>query len=736
MKYGCLTLALLLLLAGCSPDRFIRKGNEAASIGEWYEASLWYGKAYTKIPLKDKEKRGEVAYKVGDSNRRLNYVSKALAGYRNAARYGYTDTLTYFYLAEMERIMRDYKGAAADYNRYLQQHPGHQLSLTGLQSCAIAPEIKERGSSYSVRIDRLFNSHYDDYSPVLQADQIFFTSTRKEAQGDDINGVTGMKSGDLFTAKKDQKGHWQKPEALPSPVNSQYDEGACAFSPDGKTMYFTRCRWDANYPRLAEIYSSSRSDASWSEPQLVQISHDTLTSYAHPAVSPDGRWLYFVSNMAGGQGGLDLWRAELTDYGIGTVENLGPEINTKGNEVFPTFRPNGDLYFSSNGRPGLGGLDIYKATLDTTDAKHPVWHVTALPSPVNSSGDDFGMTFDGIHNRGYLTSNRANRRGWDMIYTFECPEVVQSVKGWVYEQDGYELPKAVVYMVGDDGTNLRPAVQLDGSFQVAVKPGVKYIFLATCDGYMNYSQELQVPHLNESHEDTLQFPLPSANIPVLVHNVFYDFNKATIKPSSIPALNGLVNLLKQNPSIAIELSSHCDYRGSQEYNQRLSQHRAEAVVDYLTSHGIAKNRVVARGYGKLKPKTITGKFAERYPFLKKGDVLTEDFIKHLSKSKQDTCNALNRRTEFSVLKTTYGLLDKHGNLVPDSFDAQNKAKAKVAAASHPVEGAKVKASEAPAPKTKQPAVSAKSAPKLSDKARQPADSQRVRKTIQTKATHK
>ena len=203
--------------------------------------------------------------------------------------------------------------------------------------------------------------------------------------------------------------------------------------------------------------------------------------------------------------------------------------------------------------------------------------------------------------------------------------------------------------------------------------------LATCEGYMNYKQEISVEPALESEQYVLQFPLPSLNIPVLVRNVFYEFDKATITPQSIPALEGLVGLLKQNPSIAIELSSHCDYRGSDEYNIKLSQARAESVVNYLITHGIEKGRVVAKGYGKSRPKIITKKFAERYPFLNAGDTLTVEYIKTFTPEQQDSCNALNRRTEFSVLKTTYGLLDKQGNLdttaVKKAEDKAEKAKA-------------------------------------------------------------
>ena len=658
-KLLLLTILTLPILLACGPDKYIKKGEEAAAIGEWYEASLQYAKAYAKIPTQDKEKRGRIAYKVAESNRKCNYIAKALSGYRNADRYHYTDTFTLRYLADMEMQSKDYKNAATHYEAYLKENPGDVMALTGLQSAAAAPLLKEKGSSYIVKEDRLFTSRYADYCPALMNDQLFFSSTRKESMGDDISGITGMKNGDIFVVSKDEKGKWKKPTPLTGGVNTKYDDGAPAFSPKGNTLYFTRCRWDNNYPRLAEIYRSTRSDASWSEAEKCVLSQDTLLTYAHPAVSPDEKYLYFISDMPGGQGGLDIWRTEILGKDFGLITNLGPDINTPGDEMFPTFRPNGDLYFSSNGRVGMGGLDIYKATPDST-ASH--WKVTHLPSPVNSHGDDFSMTFDGIHNRGYFSSNRNNRRGWDRLFTFECPEVVLSVKGWVYEQEGYELPAAQVYMIGSDGTNLKLSVKSDGSFEHVLTEGVDYMFLATCKGFLNHKEELSVTKSDESHEYVLQFPLASITAPVLIDNIFYDFDKATLRPESTAALDELVKLLGENPNVTIELSAHCDYKGSAQYNKLLAQRRAESVVAYLTSKGIARDRLSPVGYGKEKPKTIRKKLTEKYDWLKEGDVLTEEFIKKLDPEKQEICNQLNRRTEFIVLRTTYGMFDANGQL--------------------------------------------------------------------------
>ena len=423
-------------------------------------------------------------------------------------------------------------------------------------------------------------------------------------------------------------------------------------------MFLTQCKTDPSFPRYAQIVKSNRSDAAWSKPSEVSLSRDTLSSFAHPAISPDGQWIYFTSDMPGGKGGLDIWRARIIPGGYGGVENLGAPINTPGNECFPTFRPNGDLYFSSDGHPGLGGLDIFIASIGLDKR----YHLEHPGYPLNSQGDDFGMTFEGPYNRGFFSSNRGDGRGWDHIYSFENPEIVQTVKGWVYELEGYELPAAQVYMVGNDGTNVRLNVKGDGSFEQVIKPGVDYIFLASCKGFLNHKEELRVGEVEESEEYVLQCPLPSITVPVMIDNIFYDFDKATLRPESTAALDELVKLLNENPNVTIELSAHCDYKGSANYNKRLSQRRAESVVNYLIAKGIAKDRLTPRGYGKEKPKTIRKKMTEKYKWLKENDVLTEDFIKKLDKDKQETANQLNRRTEFIVLRTTYGMFDKDGNL--------------------------------------------------------------------------
>lgn len=654
--YWILAVAFCLLSA-CTPETHVKKGDRFYAIGEYFDAAAEYKKAYSRTQPKDKEKRGERAFKMAQCYRRINYTAKAIGGYQNAIRYGHPDSTAYFHLGKLQQKNGDYKNATKSYNAFLEFVPNDTLALNGLKGCELATKWKDEFSLYSIKKEPILTSRRADFCPALlgdDSDMLYFSSTRNDAKGNEISGITGTKSADIFFTKKDDKGKWEPVEAVEGELNSEYEEGACSFSPDGKTMYLTVCTFDSDYPRYAQIYTSSRSDASWSKPQLLAISKDTLSSFAHPAVSPDGQWLYFTSDMPGGQGGFDIWRIALTDHGIGGVENVGFPINTPGDEMFPAFRPNGDFYFSSDGHVGMGGLDIIKGKQDSLG----VWTLENLKYPMNSSGDDFGMTFEGLHNRGYFSTNRGDARGWDHIMSFEHPEVIQSVKGWVYEKDGYELPEGLVYMVGDDGTYLKLNVRGDGSFEQEVKPNVNYVFLGTCKGYLNHTEELSVDTSSVSKEYTLQFPLASIENPVLIRNIFYEFDSAELLEASTLALDSLVDLLNENPNVTIELAAHCDYRGKDEYNEKLSQRRAESVVNYLIEHGIDTLRLTPVGYGEKRPKVVTRKIGDTYNFLNEGDTLTEAFILALEdEEKQEICNSLNRRTEFKVLRTTYKLFD-------------------------------------------------------------------------------
>lgn len=652
----------LCLFASCGAERSLKKAEEHLALGEYYDAATMFRKAYQQTPAKNRDERGLYAVKMARCYAKINQTKRAIAAFQNAERYNHASNSDNLTLARMMLKDAQYKNAEKIFLSLKDSLPNDILVKNGLISAQKAASWKKQDSRYTVKRMNLFNSNKGEYCPKLQGDrysQIYFTSTRNTALGNELSGITGAKNGDIFLSEKDDKGKWTKPETISGSLNTEYDEGACDFSPDGKTMYITQCTTDPSYPRYAKILTSQRSDASWSKATELPISRDTLSSFAHPAISPDGNWIYFTSDMPGGKGGLDIWRIRITPAGLGGVEDLDSTINTPGNEEFPSFRPNGDLYFSSDGHPGMGGLDIFIAKADKNTGKIKIEHPGY---PLNSADDDFGITFEGPHNRGFFSSNRNDGKGYDHIYSFENPEIIQTIKGWVYETDGYELPKSQVYMIGNDGTNLKLSVKGDGSFTQTVSPGVDYVLLATCDGFLNHKEEINIGSVKESKEYTLQFPLASIAAPVLIDNIFYDLNKASLRPESATALDKLVTLLNENPHVTIELSANCDYRGGDEYNKILSQKRAETVVRYLISKGIAADRLTPVGYGKENPKTIKKKITEKYDWLKEGDRLTTEYIKKLSNEKQEICNQLNRRTEFRVIRTTYGLFDKNGNL--------------------------------------------------------------------------
>lgn len=647
-----------MVVASCSSEKGIRKGDQLVAIMEYNEAAKEYKKAYRKIAPTERKKRAEVAWKMGECYRKGNSPQFAVGAYLNAVRYGYPDSMALRYIADAQLQKGDYKSACSNYESFLQKAPGNRMALVGLQSAKQADTWKKNPSLYIVKKDKDLNGLRSDYCPAYVGEDttmIVTTSTRKEATGDDISGITGQKFADIFLTKRDEKGKWQKSERIDGEVNSEFEDGACAFTPDGKTMYFTRCVSDPEFPRYAGIYKSDRSDATWGKAEEVIISKDTLSAYAHPAVSPDGEWLYFTSNMMGGKGGLDIWRFYIGNSKSkeGLVENV-EWINTEGDEQFPVFGPKKELFFSSNGYPGMGGLDIFCATQENDS----VWNIANPGAPLNSNGDDFGMTFASGLYRGYFSSNRGDARGWDHIYSFYLPETVHTLYGWIYEKDGYELPDGVIYMIGDDGTNISFGVMNDGSYRVRVTPGVEYVMLGTCKGYLNVMQELKTENTDANREYQCDFVMPSITRPVLIDNIVYEFNSAKLSEASLASLNELAEMLEQNSNVTVEIGAHCDYRGRDSYNEKLSQARAESAVAYLVKQGIDRERVTPVGYGESEPKIVTKKLAERYPFLKEDDILTEEFITAFeSEEQQEICNQLNRRTEFRVLRTTYKLYE-------------------------------------------------------------------------------
>ena len=328
--------------------------------------------------------------------------------------------------------------------------------------------------------------------------------------------------------------------------------------------------------------------------------------------------------------------------------NLGPDINTAGNDDFPYVRSDGTLYFSSDGHPGLGGLDIFKAT----PVGETGWKVENMRNPINSAGDDFGITF-GAGEEGFFSSNRGDARGYDHIYSFVFNPVKVTIEGTVTDKDEEPVRNAIIRIVGNDGTIQKEVARDDGSFKFSLERGVRYVMLAGAKGYLNQRQEFESDTTQEDANYWVEFILPAINKPSLIENVFYDFDKADLRPETVTALDELVTVLNENPNVTIEMASHTDRWGSEEYNLDLSNRRAQSVIDYLISKGISSERLQPHGYGKTKPKTVTKRLARLYPQFKEGQVLDEAFVKTLSDEDQEAADQINRRTEFQVLSLTY-----------------------------------------------------------------------------------
>lgn len=598
-------LSLVALTSSCATNK-LPVALQAYHNGEYHEASQILKKIYKKTDAKtEKDIKAEVAWYLGNCYDRLMIWSQASLYYQNAQRFGYQDSLLTYKIADCK-------------------------SKTRKMSQSLS-------SRYVIKKLSIVNSRRADFSPAVYDDnELYYTTSNDKVTGKDISTITGTKNSDIWVVKKDEKGAWQKPQPAGENINTIGDEGTPCFSPDGKTMYYTAAGTQEGTFSSPAIFFSRRSDATWSKGERLHITNDTIATYAHPAISPDGQYLYFVSNIVGGEGGNDIWRAKLSQGSVLYIENLGSKVNTSADEMFPTVSPDGTLYFSSNRDGGIGALDIYSAR----EVESGQWEVTHLDSPINSPADDFGMTFlknTQAQQEGFFCSNRNSAKGYDDIYSFVLPSIIVRITGMVYDNDSNPLAEAIVRIVGRNGLNYKTLSRPDGSFEINIDRSTEYVMMSGKKGYLNRKAEFRSEPDEEDADYMVDFYLPSVSEPVLIENVFYDYNKATLQESSYVALDQLVQLLNDNPYTQIELSAHTDRIGSHSFNLELSRKRAQSVCEYLISKGIDPNRLVPVGYGKTQPK------------------ISEEEIEAMDEAEQQKADQTNRRTEFKVLTTTLGI---------------------------------------------------------------------------------
>lgn len=651
--FNCIIITLILItLASCSTTKLGRVALSSQEIGEYHKAIDKYRKANRKE--KDRDKRMEYTYAIAECYRYLGQYEMAALYYRNTIRRSHPDPKALLWYAEMLRSSQKYEEALENYRLYLEEAPDDQQALNGIESIRLTQLWTAIPTKHIINPVKELNSRESDYSPIFvggRDNEIIFTSTRKAATGKRRSMITGQSFADLFRSQFNvQRQKWGEPQPLDQNfiVNTTAEEGAATLSGIGDQMIFTRCSYDKTRNSPPQVYATSQVRGSWAEPSLLDILGDSVMT-AHPALSPDGSILYFVSDAPGGQGGKDIWMAEKSGGAYKSAVNLGPKINTPGDEMFPYVRDNGELYFSSNYHPGMGGFDIFRAVKDE-DGK---WTVENMGYPLNSAGDDFGIAFIQGRNEGMFSSNRKGSRS-DDIYSFFVPPIIFQMAGEVFNKEtNTPLDGVTVRIIGTDGTNLRMQTQ-NAKFQMRLQPETEYIVAGFREGYLLDKSGFTTEGLTDSKDFRVELFLTPTDNPIKLDNINYAFGSADLQPESIVALDTLIELLQANPTITIELMAHTDHVGSEQFNFELSQRRAQSVVNYLIEKGINAQRLVAKGYGETWPKTVTREIAAQYDFLNRGDELTEAFIMKLPTEEQrQIAQGINRRTEFRVLRTDY-----------------------------------------------------------------------------------
>ncbi len=650
-KFIVVTFAFFAVTSAFAQKSITAKADKAFETGKYFLAIDEYKYAYAKA--KDKDKKNQIMFMVAESYRMIQDNRQAEIWYRKVIKKNIDKPVATLYLADAMRAQGKYEDAMKEYENYAKLDPSDDRGPSGIESCASAIEWMGQPTRYKVENMHYFNSKYSDYGVAYAKDDytmVIFTSAREGCTGGKISNVTGEYYCDLFRSRVDRKGKWSEPLILDENINSNFEEGMPCTNKKCNTLYFTSFREDKNKNMVCKIFSSTKENAEWTAAEELNLVADTI-AIGHPAISDDELTLLFVADMEGGYGGKDIWKTTRSSKSSEWTKpvNMGPAINTAGDEMFPYIHTDGTLYFSSNGHPGMGGLDIFKARETNTG-----WSVENMKYPINTSSDDFGIVFENDMERGFFSSNRPGGKGGDDIYQFSLPPIEFTVTGVVRNSKTEAIiAGANVNLIGSDGTNINAKTETDGSYNFSLSPNTDYRIVVKRGGFLNSKDKTSTKGLTDSEQLRVDIDLSPNDGRMDIPGIEYEFNSAKLKPSSISALEDLVELLNENSNITIELGSHADYRGSDEANKKLSEARAQSVKDFLITYGIDAERLSSRGYGETMPKTVDKRMAKASPFLKEGDVLTEQFIKKLTDEQQEICNQYNRRTDFGVTGTEY-----------------------------------------------------------------------------------
>lgn len=655
IKRGALLILLVILnsFSSFSQKDVTAKADKAYHSGRYYEAIDLYKYSYAKA--KDKEKKAEITFMTAECYRMIQDNRHAEVWYNKAIRKRYPNPIAILYYGNALRANAKYEEALEQYAKFKELVPDDARADKGVTSCELSIEWMAKPTRYKLQNMQYFNSKQSDYGPAYgKSDykQVIFSSSRDGATGNKTSGVTGEHYSDLFKTRVDRKGKWSEPVPLGEGVNTEFDEGAPATNEKANTLYFTSFREDKDGNMVCKIFTSKREGIEWVKAEPLSFVADTIT-IGHPAISQDELTLLFSAEMRGGQGKKDIWKVTRASVSgeWGAPENMGAQINTPGNEVFPYVHTDGTLYFSSDDHPGMGGLDIFIANQNTDGS----WAINNMKYPINSPADDFGVVFEEEKERGYLSSNRPGGKGSDDIYQFSLPPIEFKLIGRVLNQKTEEvIAGADVTLIGSDGTNLSKKTENDGTFTYKLGPNADYRIVARRGGFLSSKEKETTKGVTTSKEFRIDVFMSPDDSRIDLPGIEYDFGKWNLRPESLVALEELVEILNDNRNITIEIGSHTDYRGGDNANLSLSSKRAQSVVDFLITYGVNSERLTSKGYGETMPKEIDKATAKKYDFINEGDVLTQSFIDRLTDSNQkETCHQINRRTDFGLTGRDY-----------------------------------------------------------------------------------
>ena len=649
-----LGVAVLLLLGGRAYGQAasIHKADKLYEAGGYFEAIGPYKDGLETVPS---QLLGEYLFKIGDCYRMTGNPKQAEVWYTKAVARDCKDQRVHLYLGQALLQNEKYDLARAEFEAYKAVAPTDKRADNGLQSIDLAQTWTESPSGYIVKHVPVLNAKQDDYSPMYGSKDyrtMLVTSSRDNATGKRTHQGTGWKFADIFVTMSNGEGRWSKPKPLEGSINTDAEEGTPSFNGDYTRMYFTRCKMSKKGKQGCQILVAPQTGRGWDNAEVVPLAADTMV-VAHPAITNDDLTLYFTANLPGGYGGLDIWKVTRSSRDGAWSEpiNLGSTINTEGDECFPYVHQDGTLYFSSNGHPGMGGLDIFKAK----EKSDTGWEIENMRYPINSPSDDFGVTFQREREEGFFSSRRAGGRGGDDIYWFRLPPLEFNLVGEIMNENASAgLANSEVRLVGSDGSIQTTKTDAKGRFKLMLKPGTDYVVVSKNKDFLNGKSKISTKGKTASEDLYTKVKMTAKTATVVLPNIFFDFDSWELKAESVASLEKLIEILNDNPTVIVEIGAHTDSRGQVEYNLKLSQNRAQAVVNFLKEHGVDLGRLRAKGYAQSVPFVVTPELHEAYDYLPVGQTLDDAFISSLKdEAQQEVANGANRRITFRVVGDNY-----------------------------------------------------------------------------------